>query len=219
MQREYNLFLDKIEDGTFNKNSFLNFDPDKERVDRFLLQYIKKEDFPHLFEAAIIVMITSHGQATVERGFAINRNVEAENLKGSTLESKRMICDSVNLKGGLPQFKVSKDLLQYCHSARYKYRAHLDKERETKQSESQKRKHEELKSELDVLKKRLGVVQTTAAEMFKSADEKAVEAEVDNKMSSLSMSNSLRRGAKKKEEEAKALEKEIEEKNRLLREI
>ena len=55
--------------------------------------------------------------------------------------------------------------------------------------------------------------------MFKSADEKAVEAEVDNKMSSLSMSNSLRRGAKKKEEEAKALEKEIEEKNRLLREI
>ena len=125
----------------------------------------------------------------------------------------------MNPKGGLPQFKILKDLLQCCHSARLKYRDHLDREREAQQSESQKRKHEKLKSELDVLKKRLGVVQTTAAEIFKSADEKAVEAEVNNKMSSLSMSNSLRRGAKKKEEEGKALEKEIEEKNRLLREI
>lgn len=37
MQREYNIFLDKI-DAMFDKNSFLNFDPDKERVNRFLLQ-------------------------------------------------------------------------------------------------------------------------------------------------------------------------------------
>jgi hypothetical protein len=48
----------------------------------------------------------SHGQATVERGFLINKQVETDNLIGSTFEAKRLVCDHTAAVGGICNIKM-----------------------------------------------------------------------------------------------------------------
>jgi len=46
-------------------------------------------------------MSLSHGQAMVERGFSINKEVESYNLKEDIFWARRVICDHVNAFGGI----------------------------------------------------------------------------------------------------------------------
>jgi len=46
-------------------------------------------------------MLLSHGQATVERGFSISKEVESYNVKEDTFRATRTICDHVNAVGGI----------------------------------------------------------------------------------------------------------------------
>jgi len=43
----------------------------------------------------------SPGQAAVERGFFVNKQVEAENLDTFTVAAKHLICDHMHVIGGL----------------------------------------------------------------------------------------------------------------------
>ena len=65
------------------------------------------------------LLLLSHGQATVERGFFVNKEIEVENMAGSTSAAKRMVCDHIQSVGGIKNIDVSnKKLLLYCASAR-----------------------------------------------------------------------------------------------------
>jgi len=71
----------------------------------------------------------------VERGFSVNKEIDTENMAGSTFAAKRMVCDHIHPVGG-------KQLLLYCASARQKYAVYLeDKEKNrSKVVAGQKRK-------------------------------------------------------------------------------
>jgi len=43
------------------------------------------------------LLLLSHGQATVER----NKEIEVENMAGSTFAAKRMACDHIQYVGGI----------------------------------------------------------------------------------------------------------------------
>ena len=46
------------------------------------------------------VLLISHGQESVERGFSITRQVEVENILGETVTAQQIVCDSVGALGG-----------------------------------------------------------------------------------------------------------------------
>ncbi|KAL3204242.1 hypothetical protein MRX96_041305 [Rhipicephalus microplus] len=51
-------------------------------LDEFYLELLKGDSsYMHLWKVIRLLLILSHGQATVERGFSINRQVSVENLK------------------------------------------------------------------------------------------------------------------------------------------
>ena len=77
----------------------------------------------------------SHGQATVERGFNVNKEVEGENLKEHTLVAQRIVCDHVNSVGGVLKVELSEPLLLSVKMSRRWYEKYLDQEREKKKSE------------------------------------------------------------------------------------
>jgi hypothetical protein len=61
------------------------------------------------------VLLISHGQATVEHGFLIKKQVETDNLIGSTFEAKRLVCDHTAAVGGICNIDVdNKQLLMSC---------------------------------------------------------------------------------------------------------
>ena len=104
----------------------------KATVDRFLHKAMK--GFSKLWSFVEKLLLLSHGQATVERGFSINKEVEMSNMEDDTVVSQRLICDYVRLCGGVGKVPLTKELLTECGTARRRYRMHLEEERNKKQN-------------------------------------------------------------------------------------
>lgn len=57
------------------------------------------------------LLLLSHGQASVERGFSVNKQVEIDNLSEDTFVAKRLICDHVTSVGALKNIDCSNKAL------------------------------------------------------------------------------------------------------------
>ncbi|KAL0157408.1 hypothetical protein M9458_048654, partial [Cirrhinus mrigala] len=121
---------------------FRSFQPFKQRVDVFL-HLTLSPSYMDLLRFCQSVLLLSHGQATVERGFSINKEVETCNLLGESLEALRLICDNVPL---------TKNLLASVASARSQYRLYLEQERKKRESDAQTQKRKAAEDELQELK-------------------------------------------------------------------
>ena len=139
-------------------------------VNLFLKDKIQDVSKP-LWNIVRRLLLLSHGQATVERGFSVNKAVETVNMEGETMIAHRLICDHVNNVGGVDQVSLSKELMMSCSQARTKYRNHLEEERQKKEAEveRQKRKAEEgLRQEAARKRRTLSsVISSLQEEMFK----------------------------------------------------
>ena len=90
------------------------------------------------------LLLLSHGQATVERGFSINKEVEMCNMNEDTVVSQRLICHYMRLCGGVVKVPLTKELLNECATARSRYRIFLEGERKKKQKTKHTVKPDEL---------------------------------------------------------------------------
>ena len=68
-----------------------------------------------------LLLLMSHGQATVERGFSINKEVVVENLSERSFIAHRIIHDHIESVGGLANVQISKQLLMSFAAVRQKY--------------------------------------------------------------------------------------------------
>lgn len=203
--------------------SFKDFSPTEpnSRVDMFLHQHMNTSS-PELWGFVKKLLILSHGQATVERGFSINKEVETWNMDEETVVAQRLICDHVRVYGAVTQVPLTKELLNYCATARTRYRMYLDEEKRKKTKDEQMTKRKIAEDELEVLRKKRRTVHSVCETLEKDADSFAEKAEsmTGTKMAELiTKSNTLRRRYKEKREELDELEKEIERKASELREI
>ena len=85
--QEFDLFLDNIP--VFGSSQFANFDSSQDR----LFKFMNGDAYKNLLEVVKLVLVLSHGQAAVERGFIVNKEAEVENLKGHTLIAMRTVTD------------------------------------------------------------------------------------------------------------------------------
>ncbi|GBO07376.1 hypothetical protein AVEN_70624-1 [Araneus ventricosus] len=75
-------------------------------------------------------------QASVERGFSINKNLLVENLGKETIVDKRIIDDSLRFVGGLEKLIISKELIISAAGAHQKYVSYLEKQKICKKDET-----------------------------------------------------------------------------------
>lgn len=93
---------------TTNINSFRMFSPQSERLDEFYHELLfNKAEFPHLSELIKYILVLSHGQATVESGFSVNKEVMVENLKEHSLIPQQIIHDHVHFTSGLHNIQAT----------------------------------------------------------------------------------------------------------------
>ena len=72
-----------------------------------------------LWNVVRMLLVLSHGQAAVERGFSINKQAEEVHLQAETFVAKRIICDHVGYVDGIDQADVAcRELLQAGSSDR-----------------------------------------------------------------------------------------------------
>ncbi len=113
----------------------LSFKPMEKRLDVFLHRFISKL-YPEPWAFLQKLLLLSHGQATVERGFSINNEVEICNIKEDTIIAHRIVCDYVLLHGGVRKVALIPELLTPAAAARTRYLNHLENERRRKESQA-----------------------------------------------------------------------------------
>ena len=157
------------------------------------------ESYKSLFSVLKLILILSHGQAAVESGFSVNKELEVENLKEHTLVAQRIVCDHVNSVGGVLKVELSKPLLLSVKMSRQQYEKYLDKERQKKKTEQEQSKRKCLLEEIDEAKKKKKKrIDAEIKSPNDTADELCTKAEATAKLTFVTQANALRRSAKDK---------------------
>lgn len=213
--QEYTSFLDNIP--AFGSEKFLNFKFSTDRLDELFSTYMNTESYQKLFKVVQLLLVLSHGQASVERGFSVNKELEIENLANQSLMAQRLVCDHLNAVGGVLNVPLTQPLLTSCAGARKRYERYLDQQRQNKKSEEGSRKRKSLLDEIEELKEKKRRMNEDIDSLIKSADNLSEKAESTRDISFVTQSNSLRKTSKEKAEELKNLEKKMEEKLQALK--
>ena len=62
---------------------------ENQRLDKFFVRFIDGQDEYNKFWTVMkMVLVLSHGQATVKRGFSVNKQVLEVNMQGKSLEAQ-----------------------------------------------------------------------------------------------------------------------------------
>jgi hypothetical protein len=220
MLRQYLYFIDNE---AVHSADFRNFCPaassaatahSADRIDVLIHSCLaSKESYSKLWSAVKPLLLLSHGQAAVERGFSTNKNFEVDNMKGDTFVAKRLVYDHLRLVGGISNVDTSnKQLLLSCTAARQRYFGHLEAEKKQKDDIAKGQKRKAIEDEIDRLKKKRKAVQDDLESLSRSADEFADKAEKEHDLTSIAKSNSLRRAAKDKADEVKTVDQQLDDK-------
>lgn len=125
--KEYREIISK----THFKFECSNYSRKECRLDKFWMTEVKSAE--NIREVVQKVLLLSHGNATLERGFSINKEILVENLKEESLVAQRMIFDAVTNAGGMEEFSSQPIPIQMIHSMRNAYSRYTEAEEHRKQ--------------------------------------------------------------------------------------
>lgn len=87
------------------------------RLDSFYFDFVGSY-YSELWSVLKIVLILSHGNARVESGFSINKDMLLPNLKNKTLEAYRLVYDAVKTCGGVRDVCITSEMRNSVRLAR-----------------------------------------------------------------------------------------------------
>ena len=195
-----------------NKEVFCDFDFTTTGLDEFLTFHLYgKKKYNQLWKVSIFVCVLSHGQADIERGFNINKEVLVENLAKESMVAQRLVYDQLRATGDkIYTIKISRKLVISCKAAHNRYQVSLADKNDYESSEiasnKRKRKMEEV---LSVKRKKVEiekVITSLKGDIEKSSMEASKMEDFESMKLSLEKANLFRDALKKKKETAKELD-------------
>lgn len=102
------------------------------------------------FHILQILLVISHGNASVESGFSINEDLLVENMKERTIVAQRVVYDAIKQRGGCLSVSITAEMMEKFRLGHVNYRFYLEEERKKQESthavaEERKRSLVELK--------------------------------------------------------------------------
>ena len=169
--------------------------------------------FATLIVIAKFVMVLSHGQSAVERGFRTNKSLLIENLSEKSLINQRIVVDYMKSNDYKPfNTPLINELIRSVRDAHRKYIEDLHGKKKELLQEKNKKKNS-INENIMTLSQRQTLLENTITEMMKDSVRLAFEAEKKTKFELLSKSNALKRAANEKQAK---LDQCLKEKKRLL---
>lgn len=141
-----------------NSNIFKKYN--NERLDSYYYSLLKdKDDFCKLWKFIQLILILSHGNASVESGFSVNKQMLVENLKERSLIAQRVVYDNILYVGGTENILINNRMLRYCQQSNRKYKEALQQNRKEEaiinDRKSEKRKIQTEIKNLEMKKQRI----------------------------------------------------------------
>ena len=172
---------------------FLAFKKFDQRLDTFLVPYTVCSDYMAVFQVFQVICLLFHGQAAIERGFSVNKEHLADNLKEESLIALRFLDDYITSSEETPhRIKITNQLFSSCKGARGRYHLYLAEEKKKKQSGERDLKRKALQEELkEIASKKVKLLSSIDADTTR-VEKLSIEAELNEDFSMLHMANSLR---------------------------
>ena len=194
----------------YHKDEFVAYNSDQD-LDSFLYGCIgEKPEYSKLWEIFKMLLILSHGQSCVERGFSDNKDILSNNMQGQTVISYRMAYDGIKNQDGPIEDSVTKELLVSCRHAHARYQSCLIQKKKTEDASDKEKGKKEVQEELQSSRKKKERLEKMVQELTKEADELATEAETKHKMDLLVKSNAMRSKSREKRKKIENEEKNID---------
>lgn len=197
---DFETLVDRLSQSTVRYNG--------ERLDEFFIEHGQLDSSPALKKVIQMVLLLSHGNADVERGFSTNKEATVENLLEESLVAKRLICQYVKDNGPLAEIPINKKMLDYSSKAHKTYIDAIDKKKKDKEESEQTGKRKRKAEEITDMKAKKRKIELDIDLLIKSADEiieKAVKETGKDVHASIVKSLAFKSDATKKKEEVKAL--------------
>lgn len=173
-------------------------------------------EFSQLWNVVRLLLLLSHGQASVERGFSVNRQIEVENRSEDSYVAQRIVCDHIEDVGGLLKVDISSEMLRATSGARTRYQAFLDNKKKVIAAEVKTEKRKLVEAEVQTLTAKKRRLEKDMAALAQSADTLAAQAESKSDLTLLAKSNSMRKSAKEKAVECSTVEQMLAAKEQQL---
>lgn len=210
---------DAVDEAIFQFNSFkqkLSLIPfsGAQRLDEYFNENVDFSEMSHLKKVLNIILVLSHGNSEVERGFSVNKEVTVENLMEESLVSRRIICQYVAGKN-VGELTIPKEMLVSGSRAWRRYLEALEEKKKFEQESETNRKRKRIQEEVKelVIKKRK--MELDIDLLIRTADELSEKAEGENAKVAhelIMKSNAMRRDAKEKKSKISTLLTQINEK-------
>ena len=199
-------------------NIFSKFDKSEGSLDK--LYHCKMSHEPKWLKLWLVVrrlLLLSHGQATVERGFSINKQCTDDNISERSIKSRRLIKDHIASVGGLECVEITPELLKSAAAARTKYQESLRSLKVAKEKAGQQQKRKAAEADLANLNKRRKGLEDDITALDKSSEELYLRAETSRNITLVTRANNDRKRMREKQSELKDIIEDISAKSKLLR--
>ena len=127
----------------YHHDKFSSFKITTDRLDSFLFEVLQNQNESQQLWITMQLILTWHGQATVERGFSVNKEVLAPNLQETSLVAVRLVHSSMQaVKCKVADFVVNDALLSSCAHARNRYQMYLmERKAEQERTEREQKRY------------------------------------------------------------------------------
>ena len=158
---------------------FRDFTPDSRRLDTFLGNYMQDHiQFAKLWDIFKMLLTISHGQASVERGYSVNKDMLIENLHEKTVVALRTVHDSIStLEDHFTKLPLTPAMKRHVMSATMRYGQYLDEQKKKSLNEQQRKKRKGVQLSIRAAERKKSKVDTSIDILGKEADDLAKSAE------------------------------------------
>ena len=163
----------------YHTAKFSSFKSVEDRLDSFLSEILQMQvEYQDLWLTMQRLLTLSHGQATVERGFSVSKEVLTPNLQEVSLQAIRLVHSSVLAqKIKVADFVITESLLSSCSHASNRYNMYLMEKKEEKEKTEKGRKRKALEEDLIAAKKEKLELERVSKKLLDTAGKKAKDAE------------------------------------------
>ena len=108
-----------------------SFDKHKDRLDQLFLDVALTVKVSSAFRKFTnLILVNFHGNASVERGFSVNKHCLADNLLEQNLVARRMVCEQVGLAGAPEKVDLNNSLILSCKNSNARWKESLKRKRD-----------------------------------------------------------------------------------------
>ena len=192
IKREYSSFVQEVHDNPKVLEGFQSDSVCENRVDSFLASHLKSSEYQKFWNLVKCLLVLSHGQAGVERGFSVNKEAMQYHFKERSVVALRIIYDHIQLAGGILNVEIDQPLRNAVKRASLQRRNELKRQKEGKSKEKEEA-NKEVNDQISILQAKRKCLLEHCSLVNESAEKLCERAERENEMLHLRKANSYKR--------------------------